>query len=216
MRRVELLLTPTEPAFDPVGQAFVDEPAVTRRVLHQIRMLDDGTGILLCELEGSRSRMETLCEDHPDVLEYDVSEMADRLYLFIHQKLSETATSLLAISQEYEHIVDPPTEYTEDGGLRATLLGDQETLQKSLAAIPDTVNLSVRGIGEYHPETDRLFAQLTERQQETVTVAVEMGYFSDPRRTTYRDLGDELGCGHETVGEHLRKAQATIFAELVP
>ncbi|MFB9807375.1 hypothetical protein ACFFQF_20045 [Haladaptatus pallidirubidus] len=29
-------------------------------------------------------------------------------------------------------------------------------------------------------------------------------------------MGKELGCRPETVGEHLRKAQATIFAELVP
>lgn len=47
-------------------------------------MLDDGTAILLCKLDGERSRAEALCDSHPDVLEYDITEMADTLFLFIH------------------------------------------------------------------------------------------------------------------------------------
>ena len=216
MRFVTILLTPRESAFDPVAQAFANDSAVRRRTLDYIRMLDDGTGVLLVQFDGERERAEALLDAHPDVLAYDISEVDNSLYAYIHQEWSETATAFHSIVQTHELIVDAPMTYTEDGDLRVTVLGDQQTIQAALAEMPETVEISVEALGEHHPSTTRLFARLTERQQETVTVAFELGYFRDPRTATYRDIAEELGCGPETVGEHLRKAQATIFAELVP
>jgi predicted DNA binding protein len=216
MKFVTIRLTLTESASDPVAQAFGDDPTVRRRALDYIRMLDDGTGVLLVQFDGERRRAEALLDAHPDVLAYDVSEVDNSLYAYIHQEWSETATTFHSIVQTHEFIVDTPLVYTDDGDLRGTLLGDQQTIQAVLAEMPETVDFSIEAVGEYHPSTTRLFARLTERQQETVTVALELGYFRDPRTATYRDIGEELGCGPETVGEHLRKAQATIFAELVP
>lgn len=216
MRYVELRLTPPATDFFAVGQAFADDPAVRPRALDHIRMLDDGTGVLLIQFEGDHRQAEALLDAHPDVLAYDVSEMDDGLYAYVHQEWSETAAALGAIVQTHGLIVDTPLVYTNDGDLQVTLFGDQQTIQAALAAVAETVDFSVEAVGEYHPPTTRLFARLTERQQETVRVAFELGYFRDPRTATYRDIGDKLGCRPETVGEHLRKAQATIFAELIP
>lgn len=216
MRSVKLRLTPPATGFFAVSQAFTDNPAVKPRALDHIRMLDDGTGILLVQFDGERRRAEALLDAHPAVLAYDVSEMDDSLYAYIHQEWDETATTLGTIVQTHELIVDTPLVYTDDGDLQVTLFGDQQTIQAALTEVAETVDLSVEAIGEYHPPSTRLFARLTGRQQETVTVAFDLGYFRDPRAATYRDIGDKLGCGPETGGEHLRKAQATIFAELVP
>jgi predicted DNA binding protein len=216
MRFVTILLTPTEPASDPIVQAFADDPTVRRRALDHIRMLDDGTGILLIQFDGEREQAEALLDVHSDVLAYDISEVNNRLYAYIHQKWSETATSFHSIVQTHGLVVDTPMTFTEDGNLRVTLLGEQQTIQTALTEIPETFELTVEAIGDYHPSSTQLFARLTDRQQEVVTVALKRGYFRDPRAATYKDIGEELGCRPETVGEHLRKAQATIFAELVP
>ncbi|GAA5061451.1 hypothetical protein GCM10025751_47750 [Haladaptatus pallidirubidus] len=211
-----ILLTPTESAFDPTVQAFVDDSAVKRRALDHIRMLDDGTGVLLVQFDGERERAEALLDAHSDVLAYDLSEVDNSLYAYVHQKWSETATTFHSIVQTHGLVVDTPITYTEDDDLRVTLLGEQQTIQTVLTEIPETFDFTVEAIGEYNPSTTYLFEQLTERQQEAVTVALKLGYFRDPRTATYKDIGKELGCRPETVGEHLRKAQATIFAELVP
>ncbi|WP_227377846.1 helix-turn-helix domain-containing protein [Haladaptatus halobius] len=216
MRFVTILLTPMESAFDPTVQAFADDSAVKRRTLDHIRMLDDGTGVLLVQFDGERERAEALLDAHSDILAYDISEVDNSLYAYVHQKWSEIATTFHSIVQTHGLVVDTPMTYTEDDDLRVTLLGEQQTIQTVLTEIPVAFDLTVEAIGEYNPSTTRLFEQLTERQQEAVTVALKLGYFRDPRTATYKDIGEELGCGPETVGEHLRKAQATIFAELVP
>lgn len=216
MRFVTLLLTPSGSAFHPMGEAVADDPGVKRRALDHVRMLDDGTGVLLVELDGVRRRVEALLDAHPDVLTYDVSEEDNSLYAYVHQEWSETARTFNSIVQTYGLIVDSPMTYTEDGNLRVTVFGAQQAIQEALAEVPETVDLSVEAVGEHHPSTTRLFARLTERQQETMTVALELGYFDDPRTATYRDIGNELGCRPESVGEHLRKAQGTIFPALIP
>lgn len=216
MRFVTIVLTPIESAFDPIVQVFADDSAVKRRALDHIRMLDDGTGVLLVQFDGERKRAEALLDTHADILAYDISEGDNSLYAYVHQKWSETATAFHSIVQAHGLVIDTPMTFTEDGGLRVTLFGEQQTIQAALTEIPETFDLSVETIGEYSPSRTHLFGQLTERQQEAVTVALKLGYFRDPRAATYKDIGEELGCGPETVGEHLRKAQATIFAELVP
>ncbi|WP_446685182.1 hypothetical protein [Haladaptatus pallidirubidus] len=173
MRFVTILLTPTESAFDPTVQAFVDDSAVKRRALDHIRMLDDGTGVLLVQFDGERERAEALLDAHSDVLAYDLSEVDNSLYAYVHQKWSETATTFHSIVQTHGLVVDTPITYTEDDDLRVTLLGEQQTIQTVLTEIPETFDFTVEAIGEYNPSTTYLFEQLTERQQEAVTVALK-------------------------------------------
>jgi predicted DNA binding protein len=51
---------------------------------------------------------------------------------------------------------------------------------------------------------------LTKEQRETLTYAVENGYYSLPRRTSTQDIADEFGISDQAVTERLRRAIDTL------
>ncbi|MCT9095541.1 helix-turn-helix domain-containing protein [Haloarchaeobius sp. HME9146] len=63
--------------------------------------------------------------------------------------------------------------------------------------------------------TRALFAQrLTEKQQEVLRVAYDRGYFDWPRGASAEECADELGISQPTFSQHIRAAQANMFATL--
>ncbi len=60
--------------------------------------------------------------------------------------------------------------------------------------------------------TDRreAVADLTDRQQESLEVAYEMGYFEIPRNASMSDLGERLDISEQAVSERLRRASETL------
>lgn len=56
---------------------------------------------------------------------------------------------------------------------------------------------------------------LTERQYETLTAAIEHGYFEIPRDVSMQELSDELDISHQALSERLRRAyQTLVMSEL--
>jgi predicted DNA binding protein len=55
---------------------------------------------------------------------------------------------------------------------------------------------------------------LTERQQEVLEVALELGYYDVPRQATHNDIAERLDLSVGTVGEHLQKIEARVFKTL--
>ncbi|WP_224447970.1 helix-turn-helix domain-containing protein [Haloprofundus salilacus] len=55
------------------------------------------------------------------------------------------------------------------------------------------------------PVETRTEAALTDKQQETLELAFERGYFESPREVTMEDLGDDLGISEQAVGSRLRR-----------
>lgn len=199
-----------------VEQRLADEPSLRREAMHHIRMLGDGTGVLLCELSGDRDIAAAVFEGHPDVIAHSVSAVGDRLFAHVHQEFPGEVGRLLEIPQRHELVVDTPIEYGEAGSFEVTVVGEQAVIQEAFSDVPDGVALEVEAVGDYRPGSERLFAKLTDRQQEAVRAALELGYFDEPRRATHEDVAAVLGCRPETAGEHLRKAQATLVSAVVP
>ena len=54
---------------------------------------------------------------------------------------------------------------------------------------------------------DRLFEDLTERQLAALRLALESGYYDQPRGTSLRDLAERTAVARSTYEEHLRKAE---------
>jgi predicted DNA binding protein len=54
---------------------------------------------------------------------------------------------------------------------------------------------------------DRLFEDITDRQLAALQLALENGYYEQPRGTSLRDLADMTSVARSTFEEHLRKAE---------
>jgi predicted DNA binding protein len=57
----------------------------------------------------------------------------------------------------------------------------------------------------YAPEPDSAYG-LTERQRETMVLAIESGYYDIPRTTTTKELAEQFGISDQAVTERLRRA----------
>ena len=68
---------------------------------------------------------------------------------------------------------------------------------------------------------DQLFDELTDRQLAALRLALDNGYYEQPRRTSTRELAEQTSVARSTFEEHLRKAENKLvsnagqFARLV-
>lgn len=216
MRHFKVVFTPEGGAFHSADGLLADSPDLTRKAFLHIDLLNDGTGVALYQLEGDPTAVEGLFADRPDVLAFDVFNVDGETFnLSVHFRPDDPATTLLRIADRYKLVVDPPLEFTDEGGLRVTIAGTQEMIQRAVRDLPREVRVRLEQTGEYDPERGSLVTQLTDRQQEVLEAAVRLGYYATPRRATHDDIAAELGCSAGTVGEHLRKVEARVLSTLV-
>ncbi|MGA9399626.1 helix-turn-helix domain-containing protein [Haladaptatus sp.] len=55
---------------------------------------------------------------------------------------------------------------------------------------------------------------MTDRQQEILDIAMELGYYENPRRATHGEIAERVGIDASTVSEHMRKIESRAFAFL--
>jgi len=106
-------------------------------------------------------------------------------------------------------VVRRPLVY-RDGRIEGHIVGDPDVLQATIDETPDTVAVQVDAIKQFpsarvNPETT-----LSERQQEALDVALDLGYYDNPRAATHEDIAAELGCAPNTATEHLQKGEAKL------
>lgn len=216
MRYIQFQLIPRQEAVHSIDRVLRDDPRVSRRAIHHLRLLTDGTMVGLYELVGSISHLQSTIESHPAMHEYQISRSGDAIYVHAHTEANEMLQRLLEIQHEYDIVIETPIEYTESGEFRVIVIGPHDTLRETRKLIPDTVDLVFENTGPYVPKRRRPFARLTQRQRETVRVAVDHGYYEQPRQCTHGDIAKVMGLAAETVGEHLRKAEATLVHSVLP
>jgi len=218
MRYFQILLTPSEQeGFHAVDSLTAQHPDLEREAILHLNLLNDNSGVALFLMQGEKEVLREIYEDHEMVLSWDIFDSEESgFHAHVHFEPDDPATELLQIVDRHKLYLDPPMEFTEDGSLRLTAAGPQELVRSAAIDIPETVDAYLELIGEYEPQRDSLVTMLTDRQQEVLGKAVEMGYYSIPRQVTHEDLATELDCSAGTVGEHLRKIEACVLSELMP
>lgn len=214
MRYATVVISPEGGDLQPADQALATDPTVSREVIHQINRLSDDTCVTLYSIRGNLTRAADILDTQEDVLAYDVTGGRQGL-IYLHFQPTDTVNRLLSIVQNNTIVLKTPIDCLSTGGVRVTLVGDDDTIQQSVGSIPDSLTLSLEGIGEYHPDSEQLYSVLTPRQQEVLESAVEMGYYEVPRRVTHGDIAQEIGVSAGTVGEHLRKVEGKVLSTLV-
>ncbi len=216
MRYAKLELSPGEAGFHPADRELVETAGIQRVAIHHFNQLDDGTIVFLYQLQGDVDRAQEILERHSDILTHSISGNQAELHAYIHFDPNETVATVFRLPQEHSLVVDTPIDCLPGGGIRVSVLGTQETLTEALEAIPAAVDVELETIREYHPDQRTVFSSLTARQQELLRTAVELGYYDVPRNVTYEDIGNELELSPVTVGEHLRKIEATVMMSVLP
>lgn len=216
MRYAKCVIIPDDEGLHPVDKLIQDHPDVTRELIHNVNLLADDTLVVLYQFSGDREALEEILAAEPMVRMYQLSGSGETIHGYLHVEADDRLVDLLGLLNDFEFIFDTPLEYTRRGGLRITLIGDVGSFQQAVPDVPSGIRLKLLKTGTYEPDTDRLFSQLTERQQEILETAVDMGYYSVPREVTHEQIGEELGCTGGTVGGHLRKIEAKILSQIVP
>ena len=214
MRYATVVIAPEGGGLQAADRALAAESTVTRDRIHQINLLSDGTCVTLYTVRGDLDRAAAILADQSDVLAHDASGDREGL-AYVHFEPNETVSRLLTIVQDNEIVLQTPIDCLREGGVRVTIVGDDGTIQQVVEAIPDSLTLTLEGIGDYQPDSEQLLSVLTERQQEILEAAVELGYYEEPRKATHEEIAREVGVSAGTAGEHLRKVEGKVLSSLV-
>jgi predicted DNA binding protein len=123
-----------------------------------------------------------------------------------------------------ESRVGPVTDVVaHNGTLRVTVhAGDVAGLRDAFRELTETYgDVSLESIVRADPEDSPAtvvpvdLSRLTDRQQEVLETAFEMGYFAYPRDSNATEVADELGIDPSTFTEHLTVAQNKLFEALL-
>lgn len=214
MRYVKVVLIPEEGGLHPAATAIQADPAVALDAILHLNLLDDGTAVALSRHRGDPDRLGAILDAEEDVIKYNVSEVKAGVQTYVHSYPTDIGAELLGLMRKHEFVLDTPLKFDDDGALRVSVIGDEDTVQRAVEDVPDGVRVELERLADYEPQQRELTALLTDRQQEILDTAVELGYYEVPRRATHADIAEALELSTTTVGEHLRKIEARLLSEL--
>jgi len=216
MRYVTVRVTPSEEtAFHPLGQALADAADITREAVHRVELLSDGTSVMLAEARGNRDRYEAILEESEYVRQYAVTGAEGRWYAYLQFEPNETNQRMLRHRQESVVMMEMPIEVHPDGSMDITFVGDEGAFAEAVPADGDDFETELLETGQRPPRGQDLFACLTDRQQTILEIAIELGYYENPREATQGDIAAAVDANAGTVGEHLRKIEHRVFSQFV-
>ncbi|MFC7074735.1 helix-turn-helix domain-containing protein [Halovenus rubra] len=210
MRYATIRLHPKE-TFHPVLRKLARAPDIRRRAIHSVKLLDDGTITLLAKLDGRVDTYREIMEETPEVLTYAATDSG---HCYSQVEPTDDIRRILERRNEGDFIIKMPMEYTDDGWLQATIIGEEKALQE----VPEKLGwmeMELISTGPYTPETTEVFADLTDRQREVLETALELGYYETPREATLKDIAAELGVDHGTAGNHIQRIESKVFSKYV-
>lgn len=215
MKYLTLSLGPTDRAFHPIDRRLATRDHITREMLLHLNVGYNETYLVLYQLTGTRTAIETTITTHDDVIDHELVSVDDddSLYAYIHLDVSDADEWLVTLAHDHGLILDMPITF-EDGSMSVTFVGNETRLGAMLRSVSDELSVSVQNAGRYDPDSNDLLDSLTDRQREVFETAAERGYYDVPRRVTHRDIAGELDCAPSTVDEHLRKAESAVVPHL--
>ncbi|MFC7251713.1 helix-turn-helix domain-containing protein [Halomicroarcula sp. GCM10025324] len=159
----------------------------------------------------------------------DLLDEIDRLGTILHESIDDTGLHVVTQSclcsledsiierfETHNCLYQPPTIHRQGWEHYSVIAFDESdirTLLPELEADRDIEILSKTAITEQRiphsmlAPVDQLFEDVTERQMAALRLALESGYYEQPRKTSLRDLADQTAVARSTYEEHLRKAE---------
>jgi len=199
-------------------------PDVTATIVHSYRLT--GTSITMIEVNGvDDDSIDELVEwlaDHPVMT-------ASRLVSYD----DERARAFVSLEGDYDTDTEPvlnvllrnnafptvPATVIRGRENWNVLVSSHEEVSRTHEELQELGSVDVEALRQ--PDTDRLLTGLTEikeavqdlspRQREVLSLAIEEGYYDSPRSCNIEELAELDSANMSTVGEHLRRSEAKIL-----
>lgn len=200
----------------PFHRAVVKSAEISLVALHELRLLNDGTTVMLYEYNGTREVAEAVAQEHlnGERTEWRASSIDGQEMMFAQAEPSDLLRQMLGLLDNYPVVVDWPIRFSTDGTAIVTLIGRSEEVRGAMSIETDEIDVRVDRIGKYTSNAVDLAPDLTDKELRAVRTAVDIGHYENPREATYADLADELDCSTGTVGHHLRNAEAKLMQHM--
>ncbi|AHG02017.1 hypothetical protein HALLA_01575 (plasmid) [Halostagnicola larsenii XH-48] len=213
MRYVTVVAYPDEGGINRLDQQ-VTELDLSYRAIHRMELLDDDTVAMFAEGRGDVEGLREILSKSPQVFEFSITGDDAGFFAYTRYAVDDLTRMLMEDRRESSYLIDMPIEHTQDGGLRATYIGTEAAFDDALSDQPEGVRFEVERTGSYTPGPRHVVSRLTQRQREVLQAAVDLGYYREPRGATHDEIAAATGVSETTVGEHLRKIEATVFSSL--
>jgi predicted DNA binding protein len=100
-----------------------------------------------------------------------------------------------------------------EGGVTMSFVGPQEAIRGTVSEYQTAgVSPDLRQLASYDGRGQPLDA-LTDRQQEVIQTAFDMGYYEVPREVSTEDVAAEVDLDSSTVAEHLQRAERNLLSQ---
>jgi len=138
------------------------------------------------------------------------------LHVVTQSCLCSLEDSIIERFEEFNCLYQPPTIHRQGWEHYSVIAFDERDVRglvRELETDRDIEVLSKTAITEQQiphsmlAPVDQLFEDVTERQLAALRLALERGYYEQPRKTSLRELAEQTAVARSTYEEHLRKAE---------
>lgn len=199
-------------------QNFIaDSEAVAREELLAWNLLPgEAVEYVLFYVEGEIDPYREAISDVGSVAEYTLAPIdSESFYAYVRQETREADRQFREAFARRHLLVVPPVEYTGEGHMRFTVVGESTDLRALLDDLPERIDAEIAEVGEYDRRHATVAGALTDRQFEAVSVASSLGYYEVPREGSLAEVADELDCAESTASDLLRKAESKLVSAVV-
>lgn len=119
------------------------------------------------------------------------------------------------LSEQAEDLLGTCDPQLDDGSASMSLVGPQESISGTISEYEAAgISPDLRKLGPYEGRKEPADS-LTDRQQEVIQTAFELGYYEVPREASTEEIAAELDLDASTVAEHLQRAERNVLSEVL-
>lgn len=173
---------------------------------------DDSTRLQLWIVGAEAATIESVLDDDASIRTFERLSRRDGEHLY-QLDLSDQMFLVRDVIHQFDGTI--LETYGSDGHWTFEVRFPNREDVSDAADLCDRFNISatLQSITDLRDVDSAPRIDLTERQQEVLQTAIDLGYFEIPRETTLEDLAAELDCSHQALSECLRRAQENLAAD---
>jgi hypothetical protein len=217
MRSVTYRFSPDGGLVDAGEWGLADCAGRLEEIQH-VRLLADGSALARITLGDVAPGQGPRLAELEGIRDVQTADGPDGTLVQVHVWPGEAFAALLDAYRAHPVEFDFPIEVIDPAvpTLRLVATGHIDELKGLIDESRLAGSVTIEEVGSYEPPSQRLFAGLTERQQQVLRTALDRGYYDVPRDVTYEDIARDLDCSASTVGQHLRRIEARVLSAIVP